>query len=64
VLRVWRRRRPDPDVEVLWDRLYIGLTVEQIVRRTGHPRSTVYHMLKKGAIKFMRDWRALAARND
>jgi RNA polymerase sigma factor (sigma-70 family) len=61
VLAVWTRRRHDADVEVMWDRLYVGLTVEQIMRRTGHPRSTVYLMLKKGALKFLRDWKQLGA---
>jgi RNA polymerase sigma factor (sigma-70 family) len=61
VLAVWTRRRNDPDVEVMWDRLYVGMTVEQIMRRTGHPRSTVYSMLKKGALKFLHDWKQLTA---
>jgi RNA polymerase sigma factor (sigma-70 family) len=61
VLEIWTRRRHDPDVEVMWDRLYVGLTVEQIIRRTGHPRSTVYLMLKKGALKFLHDWKQVGA---
>lgn len=63
VLKIWHDRRTDRDVQILWDRLYIGMTVEQIMRRSGHPRSTVYYMLKKGATKFLRDWRSLLGKS-
>jgi RNA polymerase sigma factor (sigma-70 family) len=56
VLQTWQRRSADPDVRIFWDRTYVGLSVEQIMRRTGHPRSTVYHMLKKGGLKFLREY--------
>jgi RNA polymerase sigma factor (sigma-70 family) len=62
VLQIWDARRRDPDVRVFWDRAFVGLSVEQIMRSTGHPRSTVYAMLKKGALKFVRDWKSLHAR--
>jgi len=56
---VWHKDCDDGDVRVFWDRAYVGLSVEQIMRRTGHPRSTVYSMLKRGEMKFLRDYRRL-----
>jgi RNA polymerase sigma factor (sigma-70 family) len=59
VRAVWCQDCEDPNVRIFWDRAYVGLSVEQIMRRTGHPRSTVYSMLKRGEMKFLRDYRRL-----
>jgi RNA polymerase sigma factor (sigma-70 family) len=51
VREAWHETRSDEDVQLFWDRSFVGLSVEQIVRRTGRPRSTVYAMLARGAEK-------------
>jgi RNA polymerase sigma factor (sigma-70 family) len=51
----WQATRGDPDVSLFWDRSFAGLSVDQIVRRTGRPRSTVYLMLSRGAEKLRRE---------
>jgi DNA-directed RNA polymerase specialized sigma24 family protein len=55
----WHATKDDEDVRLFWDRSFVGLSVEQIVRRTGRPRSTVYLMLGRGAEKLRQE---LAAR--
>ena len=62
VLEVWRGSSGDAEMQLFWERTYVGLSVEQLMRRTGHPRSTVYYMLKKGGAKFLREWQRLANR--
>jgi RNA polymerase sigma factor (sigma-70 family) len=59
VLEAWRRRSGDADVRLFWDRVYVGLSVEQLIRRTGRPRSTVYLMLQRGGRKLATELRAL-----
>jgi RNA polymerase sigma factor (sigma-70 family) len=51
----WNATRDDDDVRLFWDRSFVGLSVDQIVRRTGRPRSTVYLMLGRGAEKLRRE---------
>jgi len=53
VLEAWRRTSDDAEVRMFWQRVYVGMSVEQIVRQTGHPRSTVYVMLKRGCSKLL-----------
>jgi RNA polymerase sigma factor (sigma-70 family) len=55
VLAAWRRTSSDADVRMFWDRAYVGLSVEQLMRRTGRPRSTVYLMLQRGGQKLARE---------
>jgi RNA polymerase sigma factor (sigma-70 family) len=63
VREAWDATRSDDDVRLFWDRSFVGLSVEQIVRRTGRPRSTVYLMLGRGAEKLRRELeRRLASR--
>jgi len=59
VLEAWRRTRDDEEVRLFWERVYVGLSVEQLVRSTGHPRSTVYVMLKRGGSKLLREFERL-----
>jgi RNA polymerase sigma factor (sigma-70 family) len=59
VLDAWQRTSDDPDVRLFWDRVYVGLSVEQLMRRTGRPRSTVYLMLQRGGRKLAREVRRL-----
>jgi RNA polymerase sigma factor (sigma-70 family) len=51
VLAAWQRTSRDADVRLFWERAYVGLSVEQLMRRTGRPRSTVYLMLQRGGRK-------------
>jgi hypothetical protein len=44
---------------MFWQRVYVGLSVEQIVRQSGHPRSTVYVMLKRGCSKLLLEFERL-----
>jgi RNA polymerase sigma factor (sigma-70 family) len=55
VREAWQATRSDDDVRLFWERSFVGLSVEQIVRRTGRPRSTVYVMLGRGAEKLRRE---------
>lgn len=59
VLAAWRRTSEDADVRLFWERVYLGLSVEQLVRRTGRPRSTVYLMLQRGGRKLAIEVRRL-----
>lgn len=59
VLEAWRRKSHDEEVRMFWQRVYVGLSVEQIVRQTGHPRSTVYVMLKRGCSKLLGEFERL-----
>jgi len=59
VLEAWRRMSEDADVRLFWDRIYVGLSVEQLMRRTGRPRSTVYLMLQRGGRKLASEVRRL-----
>ena len=59
VLEAWRRKRDDAEVRMFWQRVYVGLSVEQLVRETGHPRSTVYVMLKRGCSKLLGEFERL-----
>lgn len=56
VLEAWRRVGHDAEVRLFWERVYVGLSVDQLVRATGHPRSTVYVMLKRGGTKLLREF--------
>jgi RNA polymerase sigma factor (sigma-70 family) len=56
VLEAWRRTSDDPEVRLFWERVYVGLSVDQLVRATGHPRSTVYVMLKRGGGKLLHEF--------
>ena len=56
VLEAWRRTRHDCEVRMFWQRTYVGMSVEQIVRESGHPRSTVYVMLQRGCSKLLREF--------
>lgn len=59
-VEAWRRLKRDADVRLFWERAYLGRSVEQIVRRSGRPRSTVYLMLKRGGSKLVREFERLA----
>jgi DNA-directed RNA polymerase specialized sigma24 family protein len=59
VLEAWQRTRDDAEVRLFWERVYVGLSVEQLVRRTGHPRSTLYVMLRRGGSKLLREFQRL-----
>jgi RNA polymerase sigma factor (sigma-70 family) len=59
VLEAWRRTSEDPEVRMFWQRVYVGLSVDQIVRQSGHPRSTVYVMLKRGCSKLLCEFERL-----
>lgn len=59
VLEAWRRKSHDEEVQLFWQRVYVGLSVDQIVRQTGHPRSTVYVMLKRGCSKLLLEFERL-----
>ncbi|HZR81758.1 MAG TPA: sigma-70 family RNA polymerase sigma factor [Candidatus Binatia bacterium] len=59
VLDAWRHTSHDSDVRLFWDRVYVGLSVEQLMRRTGRPRSTVYLMLQRGGRKLATELRRL-----
>jgi RNA polymerase sigma factor (sigma-70 family) len=59
VLETWVRKRDDAEVRLFWQRVYVGLSVEQLVRETGHPRSTLYVMLKRGSAKFLQEFQRL-----
>lgn len=59
VLEAWRRKSHDAEVRLFWQRVYVGMSVEQIVRQTGHPRSTVYVMLKRGCSKLLGEFERL-----
>jgi RNA polymerase sigma factor (sigma-70 family) len=59
VLEAWQRTSADPEVQMFWQRVYVGLSVEQIVRQSGHPRSTVYVMLKRGCSKLLLEFERL-----
>jgi RNA polymerase sigma factor (sigma-70 family) len=59
VLEAWRRTSDDAEVRMFWQRVYVGMSVEQIVRQTGHPRSTVYVMLKRGCSKLLLEFERL-----
>lgn len=59
VLEAWRRKSHDAEVRLFWQRVYVGLSVDQIVRQTGHPRSTVYVMLKRGCSKLLSEFERL-----
>jgi RNA polymerase sigma factor (sigma-70 family) len=56
VLEAWQRTRHDAEVRLFWERVYVGLSVDQLVRATGHPRSTVYVMLKRGGSKLLHEF--------
>jgi RNA polymerase sigma factor (sigma-70 family) len=53
VALAWHRTADDVEVRLFWQRTFVGLSVEQLVRQTGYPRSTLYVMLKRGAAKLM-----------
>lgn len=59
VLEAWRRKSHDAEVKMFWQRVYVGMSVEQLVRQTGHPRSTVYVMLKRGCSKLLGEFERL-----
>jgi RNA polymerase sigma factor (sigma-70 family) len=59
VLEAWRRTSEDPEVRMFWQRVYVGMSVDQIVRESGHPRSTVYVMLKRGCSKLLLEFQRL-----
>ena len=59
VLEAWRRTSDDAEVQMFWQRVYVGLSVDQLVRQSGHPRSTVYVMLKRGCSKLLREFECL-----
>lgn len=59
VLEAWRRKSHDAEVRLFWERVYVGLSVDQLVRQTGLPRSTVYVMLKRGCSKLLLEFERL-----
>lgn len=59
VLEAWRRKSHDAEVRMFWQRVYVGMSVDQIVRQSGHPRSTVYVMLKRGCSKLLGEFERL-----
>ena len=58
-LVAWTRTSHDPDVRLLWDRVYAGLSVDQLRSRSGEPRSTVYLKLRRGGEKLAREFAKL-----
>jgi RNA polymerase sigma factor (sigma-70 family) len=59
VLEAWRRKSHDAEVRLFWQRVYVGMSVDQLVRQTGYPRSTVYVMLKRGCSKLLLEFERL-----
>ncbi len=59
VLEAWQRKSDDAEVRMFWQRVYVGMSVDQIVRQSGHPRSTVYVMLKRGCSKLLGEFERL-----
>jgi hypothetical protein len=62
VLEAWERSSRDPEVQLFWERIYLGLSLAQLARRSGREPADLLPVLARGGLKLLTAARERGAR--
>jgi DNA-directed RNA polymerase specialized sigma24 family protein len=62
VLEAWERSSREPEVQLFWERLYLGLSLAQLARRSGRDPTDLLPMVARGGLTLLRATRERGGR--